>query len=324
MATLKDIAGKTGFSVAVVSRALNPRADERARVAPATLKLIVRVAREMGFRRNRMAEFMRRGSSPTVGVFLPEYANRLVADLIFGISEVLSAEDLPIQIEFDAYLESFRKFIRSTVDLAHSGVISYAALTADPELEKEVAAYRSKGGKVVLLNTLIRPEGVPVIVVDNYEGGRQAAKRLLARKCVRFAVVGTFPCRDRGFREHLSANGRTATEFGYEDSDFKALAKYCRKASASGPVGIFAISDKWALRVMRALSGTSLRIGRDIMLIGFDDQELTADITPALTTLRQPFREEGGLAARKLVRMINGNDETSATLQPYLVIRETA
>ena len=153
MATLKDIARKTGFSIAVVSRALNPRPDEHARVSVATRRLLIRTAREMGFRRNRMAEFMRRGGLPTVGVFLPAVANRLVADLVFGISEVLSEEDFPLQIGFGAYIEGFRKFIRRNVDLVHSGIISYPALISDPDVEREVAVYRSKGGKVVLLNT---------------------------------------------------------------------------------------------------------------------------------------------------------------------------
>ena len=195
MATLKDIARQTGFSVAVVSRALNQRPDQHARVSVATRRLLVRTAREMGFRRNRMAEFMRRGGLPTVGVFLPAVANRLVADLVFGISKVLSEEDFPLQIGFDAYVEGFRKFIRCNVDLAHSGIISYPTLISDPDVEKEVAVYQSKGGKVVLLNTSARIDGVPVISIDDEHGGSLAAEHLLARHCIRFAVMGSYPGR---------------------------------------------------------------------------------------------------------------------------------
>ncbi|MCG2660057.1 MAG: LacI family transcriptional regulator [Kiritimatiellae bacterium] len=324
MATLKDIARKTGFSVAVVSRALNPRPDRYARVAPATRRQLIRTAREMGFRRNRMAEFMRRGGLPTVGVFLPAVANRLVADLVFGISEVLSEEDLPMQIGFDGYVEGFRKFIRHNVDLAHSGIISYPALISDPDVEKEVAVYRSKGGKVVLLNTSAQLDGVPVISIDNQQGGRLAAERLLARRCVRFAVMGSSLGRKQGFQQFLSTADRTAREFNDDVSGLRALSRFCRKASQSQPVGVFAVMDKLALRVLRALSGTSLRVGRDVMLIGYDDLDLTPEITPSLTTVHQPFREEGRLAARKLIHMINGGQESSVLIPPRLVVRESA
>ena len=324
MATLKDIARKTGFSVAVVSRALNPRPDRHARVAPATRRLLARTARKMGFRRNRMAEFMRRGGSPTVGVFLPAYANRLVADLVFGISEVLSAEDLPLQIGFDNYVQGFRKFMRRNVDLAHSGIISYSALIADPDVEKQVSAYRIKGGKVVLLNTSARLDNVPCVSIDDREGGRLAAERLLARHCVRFAVFGLYPGRQQGFHQCLSATGRTAREFKDGASGLKALTRFCMPASGSRPVGIFAVTDVLALQILRALSVTSLQVGRDVLLIGYDDLYLTSVITPALTTLHQPFREEGRLAARKLIHMINGGRESTVVIPPRLVIRVSA
>ena len=324
MATLKDIARQTGFSVAVVSRALNQRPDQHARVSAATRHLLVRTAREMGFRRNRMAEFMRRGGLPTVGVFLPAVANRLVADLVFGISKVLSEEDFPLQIGFDAYVEGFRKFIRCNVDLAHSGIISYPTLISDPDVEKEVAVYQSKGGKVVLLNTSARLDGVPVISIDDEHGGHLAAERLLARHCIHFAVMGSYPGRNQGFQQFLSAAKSRTWEFKNDASGLRALLRFCRQASPSQPVGIFAVTDMLALRVLRALSGTSLQVGRDVLLIGYDDLDLTSEITPSLTTLHQPFREEGRLAARKLIRMINGGRESSVLILPHLVIRESA
>ncbi|MFH1478015.1 MAG: LacI family DNA-binding transcriptional regulator [Verrucomicrobiota bacterium] len=323
MATLKDVARKTGFSVAVVSRALNPRPDQHARVASATRRQLIRTAREMGFRRNRMAEFMRRGGLPTVGVFLPAAANRLVADLVFGISEVLSEEDFPLQIGFDSYVEGFRKFIRHNVDLAHSGIISYPTLISDPDVEKEVADYRSKGGKVVLLNTSVRLDGVPVISIDDKKGGRLAAERLLARRCVRFAVLGSLSGRNEGFQQFLATAGKSALACQDDASGLRAIFRFCREASACRPAGIFAVTDVLALRIFRALSATSLQAGRDVLVIGYDDLDLTSEITPALTTLHQPFREEGRLAARKLIHMINGGQEASVLIPPRLVIRQS-
>lgn len=324
MATLKDIAARSGFSVAVVSRALSPRPDQNALVALATRRLLVRLAHDMGFRRNRTAEYMQRGGSPTVGVFLPARANRLVADLVFGISEALAEVDLPLQIGFDNYVDGLRRFIRYNVDLSYSGIISYSPLLDAPAVEREVGEYRSKGGKIVLLNTLIQLSDVPVVSIDNRQGGRLAAARLLARGCRRMAVVGAFAGRNEGFRQELAKAGMTPREFPEEAAGSRVLARFCRDASADAPTGIFAVTDVLALRVMKALSQTSHSIGRNVLLIGYDDLDLTAEVTPALTTIHQPFLEEGRLAGRKLTRMINGEQESSVSIPPRLVIRASA
>lgn len=324
MATLKDIARKTGFSVAVVSRALTPRPDRHARVSPETRRLLVQTARDMGFCRNRAAEFMQRGGLATVGVFLPATANRLVADLIFGIAEVLSEEDLPLQIGSDTDIKGFRVFIRRNLDLVHSGIISYPGFMAATDVEEEVAKYQGQGGKIVLLNSSARLSGIPIVSIDNREGGRLAAQRLMTRRCDRFAVFGMYPGRHQGFQQALSATGRPARKFRDDASGLKALIRFCRPASPSQPVGIFTVTDMLAARVLRALSATSHRAGRDVLLIGYDDLDMTAELTPPLTTLHQPFREEGRLAARKLIRMIYGSRESSVMIPPRLVIRQSA
>lgn len=324
MATLKMIAEKTGFSVSVVSRALNPRPDSYARVAPQTRQLIEATALKSGFRRNRLAEFMRRGRSATIGVFLPAISNRLVSDLVFGISEILAAEDFPLQISFDMYAEGFRRFIQRNLDLAHSGIISYSGLIADPAIEKEVAAYRRRGGAVVLLNSSVRMAGVVVISMDEQYGGRQAGERLLARGCARFAVLGEFPGRQQGFQEALSSAGRTAEVFSCDAPGLAKLLAFCQGASVARPAGVLAVTDKTALRCMRMLFSSALRVGHEVLLVGYDDLDLTAEITPALTTVHQPFREEGRLAARKLLNMIYQQAESSAKIKPKLIIRESA
>lgn len=319
---LKDIAAKTGFAVSVVSRALNPRPDRHACVAPETRDMIAKVAGELGFRRNRAAEFMKKGKLPTIGVFVPLVPNTLVANLIFGISEVAWEEDFPVQIASEMSCQDFRHFIQHNVDLGHSGIISYPFFHSGPETEREVENYRREGGKMVLLNTTMQTQDVPVVAIDDTLGGRLAAEHLLARGCARHGVVGNFVGRPEGFQNALAAHGKHAEAFDDGTDGIRRAAVFCREGAL--PVGLFAVTDKLALGVMRALSGTSLRVGRDVLIIGYDDLDLTADVTPALTTIQQPFREEGRVAARKLINMIYGGEESSITLPPRLVVRESA
>lgn len=324
IAGLKDVAARTGLSVSVVSRALNPHPDKNARVAEETRKWVLNVAGEMGFRRNRSAEFMKRGGVATIGVFLPASPNRLVADLVFGIAEVLEAEDFPMQISFDNFAEGFRRFLEHNMDLSHSGVISYPSLVDDPKVEAEVKDYCRGKGRMVLLNTALRLDDVPVVAMDEELGGRMAAEQLLERGCGQFCVVGKCMGRQKGFHSALADAGRKGNEFNGDPDGLKRLASFCRGGSEDRPVGVFAVTDILALRVMRALSGGDARVGTEVLLVGYDDLDLTGETTPSLTTIHQPFREEGRMAARKLINLIYGGKEDPVLISPRLVARESA
>ncbi|MFO7535980.1 MAG: LacI family DNA-binding transcriptional regulator [Kiritimatiellia bacterium] len=96
MVTLKHIAEQAGVTVSVVSRALNARPDKPARVAPETKRRIEDVARALGFRRNRAAEFLKRGKSPVIQVCLPPRANERTADPVMGIADAAESEDFSL------------------------------------------------------------------------------------------------------------------------------------------------------------------------------------------------------------------------------------
>ena len=94
MTSLKDIAAELNLSVSVVSRVLNPAPDAHAKVAPRTRARVLEACQRMGYRRNRTAEFVKRRRFPGIGVFIPQTANTLTANLLFGISEDIVVEEL--------------------------------------------------------------------------------------------------------------------------------------------------------------------------------------------------------------------------------------
>jgi len=321
MATLKDVARHVGLSASVVSRALSRRPDKNARVAPGTILKITAAAKALNFHRNRAAEFIKRGALPTIGVFVPEAPNRLIADLLFGIAEIARKDDFPLQIDCDFSLPGFRRFMRHNLDLAHSGVISYPMLITQPQIAREAERFRAGGGKIVLLNCAIKIPGVPVVAMDERLGGCLAAERLLAGHCKSFAVVGECKGRELGFEEKLAGAGYATAKFSENLSSLRSLVTSCK--SSAKPVGIFAVSDKLALIIVRSARGAGLAVGRDVLVVGYDDLELAEEADPPLTTIHQPFREEGRLAARKLINLIYGETEKSVLISPRLVARES-
>lgn len=329
MATLREIARKTGFAVSVVSRTLNRNPDRNARVSEKTRQIIEEAARSLGYRPNRAAEFLRRGSAPTIGVFLPKIANRLMADFIFGVADAAEEEGFPLSFSFGMTAECYKKFVTSASNASHCGIITFPygddmRYTQDSRVGPVLDGFQKRGGKVVLVYSLHETKDVITVSVDEYEGGRLAAKRLLERQCRMFFLMEPFAKRVEGFFDTLHLAGKDGRVVRADQDGIAEILK-AAAAAENRPVGVFAAhGDKHAVKVLSAALKARLVLGRDIMLVGYNDHRLSGDLSPALTTIHQPYEEAGKLAVRKIVNLVYEKKETSAMLKPYLVARETA
>jgi LacI family transcriptional regulator len=109
-------------------------------------------------------------------------------------------------------------------------------------------------------------------------------------------------------------------ELGYEATR-KLLASH-RPFTA-----LFAFNDISAMGAIRALREAKLRVPDEVSVVGFDDIQSAAYQNPALTTVRQPLREMGRIAAETLLRRIRhpGSDAQGGEImvEPELMVRET-
>ena len=113
--------------------------------------------------------------------------------------------------------------------------------------------------------------------------------------------------------------GYSTEEMGY-DGMLKLLEQKQR------PTAVFARNDFTALGALNAIKRAGLRIPEDIAVVGYDDIPLASHTSPALTTVRQPTREQGRAAAEFLLRRIEGDREQPREEKSFaceLVIRES-
>ncbi|HCE44043.1 MAG TPA: hypothetical protein DET40_10890 [Lentisphaeria bacterium] len=320
MIKLKDIAEKTGVSISVVSRTLNPKPDKNAFVSDRLRKKITKAAKELGYQRNRMAEFLQRGKNVALGVFIPEAPNRLVADLMFGISRKAAELKFPLEFHFGMTYVEYRKFI-DTVSVSNSGIITYpSGFSLDKDINRTIRDYVDNGGHVVVLNTYEALD-VPVILIDDFHGGRIAAEHLLGRNCRTYLASSRYGKRTEGFVETIKKNGARCILF--DDDTFESVLKKVLDKK-NMPVGVFATYDVLAMKIMAFLQNNSVNIGKDVLLMGYDDLFTVGYLNPPLTTIHQPFKELGELSVVKIVNMIDGKNEISEKILPSLVKRATA
>jgi len=90
---------------------------------------------------------------------------------------------------------------------------------------------------------------------------------------------------------------------------------------------LFTFNDISAIGAMHALREAGLLVPTDVSVVGFDDIQSAAFQSPALTTVRQPLRRMGKIAAETLLRRIAAKEpETkpaSIIVDPELVVRGT-
>ena len=72
---------------------------------------------------------------------------------------------------------------------------------------------------------------------------------------------------------------------------------------------LFAYNDISAIGSIRAFLEAGLRVPDDVSVVGFDDIQNSAYISPPLTTVRQPMRKIGAIAARTLLDQLEGRTE---------------
>jgi LacI family transcriptional regulator len=96
-------------------------------------------------------------------------------------------------------------------------------------------------------------------------------------------------------------------------------------ATGGGFTALFAFNDISAIGAIRAFRDADLRVPEDISVVGFDDIQAAAYMTPRLTTVRQPLRQMGELAAQQLLQHISTGEPLPEEIrvEAELVVRES-
>lgn len=293
MARLIDVARLAGVSTATVSYVLNgtrPISDD-------VSDRVRRVAAELGYRPNRIAQALRTGSSRTFGLIVPDLANPWFAEVVR-------------ELTLAAQKEGYFVLVADTVDSAaqerelldNLAVHNLDGIFLIP-VSTEVAAPKSL--PTVLIDRIV--EGYDVVCSDHVEGGRQQAAivRDAGRQRVLLLsgpMVNSAEERRRGF---LDAIGTAANVVERRMAFSRELPQEVRDALVAGDFdAVVCADDLIALATMEVLHGARRSIPDEVLVVGYDDIAWVALVTDGLATIRQsPARLAAAAVARMLTRI---------------------
>jgi LacI family transcriptional regulator len=328
-ATIRDVAREAGVSVATVSRVLNGRPDVRAETRDAVLRAV----RSHNFSTNRSARALSGGKTGLVGVTVPVVHAEYFGWILSAASEALYEHDMravlcPTQHEHEREVTLLERVMHGTTD--------GAIIVLPEESNAELKALSRNGFPFVVVDPREElDQGIAAVSAAHGAGAKAATDHLLSLGHRRIGVVtGTRNLtateeRLNGYRTALAGAGVLPSAELVVDGDFRIDGGH-RGASAlldlpEPPTAIFAMNDNMAVGVLQAARERGLSVPGDLSVVGFDDSERAALVTPALTTVRQPLEEMGRMAVSLLLRLI-GKQRVEALrveLATRLVVRDS-
>jgi LacI family transcriptional regulator len=316
MVTIKDIAKAASVSVTTVSRALNGYDD----VNEGTRLKIKNIADTLGYSPNMAARSLISKKTKTLGLLLSNVTRDSSKDNI-AFEVLCGINDRSGELDYDLVLFSTtpqKQRMKSYKTLCQErgvdGVIIMGIRLDDPYLKEIV----SSDIPCVLIDITLQGPNVGYVTSDNTNGAVAAVKHLLESGHRQIAMINGHTQADvsllrlKGYREALADYGIPFDESLVVDGLFSEQGgkEAASQILTSRPdvTALFCASDLMALGALQAAKDMGKIVPDDISIIGFDNIDLTAYCTPALTTVHQHKYELGFEAAQVLVDLLEGKD----------------
>ncbi len=325
--TILDIAQQAGVSPSTVSRILNGTTA----VAPEKQAAVMEVIERLNYKPNIVAQGLVKGTSSTVGVLIEQIGSPFYGEILVGIEQGLQGSAyLPLFTSGSWVLEDELNMLNVLLGRRVDAlIIIFGQIPAERLLD--VAASTPL---LVVGRNIPGLEG-RCVTIDNVEAAYKATSYLIEmghRQIAHISGLGSHAdARDRraGYCKALKDAGLEVNpdliiEGDYQEhSGVLAIETLFTNRARAPFSAIFAANDQMALGARLALYRRGIRVPEDISLVGFDDLFSVAYVTPPLTTIRQPAREIGYMAARGILNILEGKEPELHPAPTELVIRES-
>jgi DNA-binding LacI/PurR family transcriptional regulator len=327
MNSIKDIARAANVSHSTVSRALrdSPLVNDETRAK------IRKIADEQGYAVSAVARSLATKRTDTIGVVVTNVADPFTGEVVSGMDEVAQAHGYTVLL-VDCYANPEREL--RAVRLLHERRVDGILVNSSRVGALYVSMLAKMRVPIVLINSHQADQFVHSVMIDNLNAARAATRHLVDLGHRRIGYIGNqFGLQadtdrfagyrqilgemDIAFQPELVAHGDGTPEGGM-------LSMERLLALPEPPTAVFCYNDMEAIGAMRTVREHHLRIPDDLSIVGLDDVHLASFTDPPLTTVQQPKRQMGCMAARILLELLDGGTPESHVVVPgELIVRQS-
>lgn len=314
--TRADVASMAGVSPAVVSYVLNPGSrpvstSARARVEAAVL--------ELGYRPNAVARALRRSSTMSIGLMVPDLANPAISAIARSI------EDIAYDLGYVLFLGTVgsdpareERYLRTYVDRQVDALILMGA-----HRDELITDFARRGLPIVVLDRVAEGIGVSSVVPEAFESAAGIVRHLISTHGHRRIACVSGPRSRSGIAADRVAGWRQALYEAGLDHDDSLVQHADEVTRASGhqatvslldnvkPTAFFTSSDVQAVGAIGAIRERGLLVPAHIAVVSYDASELAERAFPGLTSIGPDPVEIARITMDRLIAQLARSDRAA-------------
>lgn len=329
---MKTLAKVLNVSIATISKALRDSHD----IGEETKQRVIETAKLLHYVPNPYASSLRKRSSNTIAIIIPEIADSFFSQAINGIESIVGQEKYHalIYLTHDSYEREAQMFADLSSGRVDGVLMSVASNTKDI---KHIQELQQAGVPIVFFDRVCEDIPTAKIKTDDFNSAYMATKHLLERGCKNISLVtiegypSILQAREGGYKKALAEYQVKSKEENiiscsnkYNQENIAVLKEHI---IAVKPDGIIATVEHLATTTYLACEELRLNIPNDIKVVCFTNQITAAILNPPLTTVLQPAYDMGRKAAELLFGHLAGKpiqlEKENITLPSKLVVRDS-
>jgi LacI family transcriptional regulator len=312
-ATIADVARIAKVSKSTVSRVLS---GNTIYIRDETRERVLSAVAALNYRPSGIARSLVSKRTHTVGLLISDVGNPFYSDVIHGAEDVAIAHGYGLFLCNTNYdVQRGWAYIQSLIDKQVDGVLIASSSMSNDWLF-ELAKHQ-----------------IPAVVVDwNVRQAIPSAFHIRRLAHVSGPLELETSCiRRDAFLKALARNGIDPAQAQVVEGNLRtdggrrAMAQLL--ALPMWPSAVFAANDLTAIGIIWAVRDYGLRVPEDISVVGLDDIQLAAEITPALTTVALQRYELGQICMQKLLDLRSSQhprpEISHSEMVSHLVIRQS-
>ena len=307
---LKYLSKELNLSVSTISRALRDDWE----ISEKTKIRVRGLAEKLNYTPNPYASSLRRQSSQTIAVVVPEIANNFFTLVINGIESIARDRNYHVLIylthdDYQRELSIVKYFQNGRID----GILMSVSLGTQDYTH--LLELHQNGMPMVFFDRVCPVIETTKIITDDFESSFNATEHLIKNGCRRIACLS--------LTDHLS------NEIKRKQGYLQALATYdipvkpdwiieCSNddplsiskirtllTSPRKPCSVFATVEKLALHTYEVCKELNINIPKKLKVITFSNLSTADLLNPSMTTITQPAFEIGKQAATALFKHLD-------------------
>ncbi|NJP41369.1 substrate-binding domain-containing protein [Oscillospiraceae bacterium HV4-5-C5C] len=272
----------------------------------------------------------------TIGILVTYLSDYIFPIIIKELERIFTAEGYYVYLASTRNsVAQERKLLEAMLDKNVDGIILEPTKSALPNPNHDLYSQLLKRNyPLITINSAYPDLPFPQVSLDDDQAGFIAAQYLL--QCGHKQIGGLFKSDDmqghlryRGFQRALLQSGAAFADeqiYWYTTEDLADLDiggdQILRRLSDCSAVVTY--NDQIAIRLIDLFQQHGIRVPQDVSIVSIDDSRLASVSSVPLTSVRNPSSEVGKVAARNLLRLINGqNFDAGQSFAPQLVVRKS-